>query len=80
MEFHRGRDRYLRKHTSAPERIAVRLLGAWFYLALALAGAVAPGHDSRRYLLHARQELTPGRGEGIREAAEEYNRRARIAP
>ena len=38
------------------------------------------GHDPRRYLLHARQELTPGRGEGIREAAEEYNRRARIAP
>ena len=80
VEFHRGRDRYLRKHMSAPERFAVRLLGAWFYLGLALAGAAAPGHDSRRYLLHARQELTPGRGEGIREAAEEYNRRARIAP
>ena len=80
VEFHRGRDRYLRKHMSAPERFAVRLLGAWFYLVLALAGAAAPRHDSRRYLLHARQELTPGRGEGIREAAEEYNRRARIAP
>ena len=80
VEFHRGRDRYLRKHTSAPERMAVRLLGAWFYLVLALAGAMAPGHDSRRYLLHARQELTPARGDGIREGAEEYNRRARIAP
>ncbi|MDQ3434662.1 MAG: glycosyltransferase family 2 protein [Actinomycetota bacterium] len=80
VEFHRGRDRYLRKHASAPERLTVRLLGAWFYLALALVAAVAGGHDARRYLLHARQELTPLRGEGISEAAEEYNRRARIAP
>jgi len=80
VEFHRGRDRYLRKHASAPVRMTVRLLGAWFYLVLALVAAVAPRHAPRRYLLHARQELTPGRGEGIREAAEEYNRRARIAP
>ncbi len=80
VEFHRGRDRYLRKHASAPERIAVRLLGAWFYLVLALVAAVIGGHDARRYAFHARQELIPGRGEGIREAAEEYNRRARIQP
>ena len=80
VEFHRGRDRYLRKHTTTVERLVVRLLGAWFYLVLAGVAAVAPHHDSRRYLLHARQELVPGRGEGIREAAEEYNRRARIAP
>ena len=80
VEFHRGRDRYLRKHASGPERLAVRLLGAWFYTVLALVAAVAPGHDPQRYLLHARQELTPGRGDGIREAAEEYNRRGRIAP
>ena len=33
-----------------------------------------PGRDPRRYLLHARQELLPGRGEGIREAAEAHNR------
>ncbi len=80
VEFHRGRDRYLRKHASAPERIAVRLLGTWFYLVLALVAAAVGGRDPRHYLLHARQELTPGRGQGIREAAEEYNRRARIAP
>ena len=47
--------------------------------------AMIEQHAPRRILflgdlLHARQELTPGRGEGIREAAEEYNRRARIAP
>jgi hypothetical protein len=80
VEFHRGRDRYMRKHATTPERLGVRLLGSWFYLALAVVAAVAPGHDPRRFLLHARQELMPGRGEGIREAAEEYNRRARIAP
>ena len=81
VEFHRNRDRYMRKHHSPPERYTVRALGVWFYLVRALAAAGAcPGHDPRRYLLHARQELMPGRGEGIREAAEEYNRRARIAP
>jgi len=29
-----------------------------------------PGRDPRRYWLHARQELMPGRGEGIRDAAQ----------
>jgi N-acetylglucosaminyl-diphospho-decaprenol L-rhamnosyltransferase len=80
VEFHRNRDRYMRKHHSDPKRLAVRALGAWFYLVRAASSLAVPGHDPRRYLLHARQELTPGRGEGIREAAEEYNRRARIAP
>jgi GT2 family glycosyltransferase len=80
VEFHRNRDRYLRKHHSDPARYLVRALDVWFYLVLALAALGAPGRDPRRYLLHARQELTPGRGEGIREAAEEYNRRSRIAP
>jgi len=80
VEFHRGRDRYLRKHHSAASRAAVRGLGVWFYLVRALAALVLPGHDPRRYFLQARQELLPARGEGIREAAEEYNRRARIAP
>jgi hypothetical protein len=80
VEFHRNRDLYMRKHHTSPERYLVRALGVWFYLALALAALGAPERDPRRYLLHARQELTPGRGEGIREAAEEYNRRSRIAP
>ena len=52
----------------------------WFYLVRAGAALVLPGHDPARYLLQARQELLPSRGEGIREAAEEYNRRPRIAP
>jgi len=80
VEFHRNRDLYMRKHHSTVKRLACRALGVLFYLQRALAAAVLPGHDPRRYLLHARQELRPGRGEGIREAAEDYNRRARIAP
>jgi len=80
VEFHRGRDRYLSKHHSPPARAVVRALSVWFYLVRAIAAVALPGHDARRYLLQAGQELRPGRGEGIREAAEEYNRRARIAP
>ena len=80
VEFHRNRDRYMRKHHTAPERYIVRGLGVWFYFVRALAAVAVPGHDPRRYLFQARQELMPGLGEGIREAAEEYNRRARIAP
>jgi GT2 family glycosyltransferase len=80
VEFHRNRDLYMRKHHTTATRLATRLLGVVFYLERALAASALPGHDPRRFLLHARQELTPGRGEGIREAAEEYNRRARIAP
>jgi len=74
VEFHRNRDRYMAKHHGPAQRLAVRLLGAWFYLACAIAAVAVGGHDPRRYLLHARQELLPGRGAGIREAAEAYNR------
>jgi N-acetylglucosaminyl-diphospho-decaprenol L-rhamnosyltransferase len=75
VEFHRNRDLYMRKHHSAATAAAVRALSAWPYVLRALAALVLPGHDPRRYLLHARQALRPGRGEGIREAAEARNRR-----
>jgi GT2 family glycosyltransferase len=75
VEFHRGRDRYMRKHHSHPARIAARLLWAWAYLVRGAAAAAMPGHDPSRYVAHARQELLPGTGEGIREAAEAHNRR-----
>jgi N-acetylglucosaminyl-diphospho-decaprenol L-rhamnosyltransferase len=74
VEFHRGRDRYMRKHHGAAAALAYRILSAWSYLPRAVAALVLPGHDSRRYLLHARAALWPGRGEGLREAAESYNR------
>lgn len=80
VEFHRNRDLYMRKHHSPARRGLVRALGVVFYAERSLAAIVAPGHSPRRYLTHARQELFPNRGEGIREAAEEYNRRTRIAP
>ena len=80
VEFHRGRDRYLRKHRSAATRYAWRGLWAWFYAVRALVALVKPGDDPSRYLTHARQALMPWRGEGVREAAEAYNRRLEAAP
>ena len=74
VEFHRNRDRYMRKHHSRVAAAAVRALTAWAYLLRAIAALVLPRHEPRRYLLHARQALRPARGEGIREAAENYNR------
>lgn len=69
VEFHRNRDRYMRKHHTRAAAAAVRLLTAWAYLVRALISG------SRRYRLHARQALRPWRGEGIREAAEAWNAR-----
>ena len=73
VEFHRGRDRYLRKHHGSLAAIAARPLLAWPYLARALAAAILPRHDPGLYLLHARQALLPAGGEGMREAAAAYN-------
>jgi GT2 family glycosyltransferase len=74
VEFHRNRDLYFRKHGLTATRLVWRLCWTWAYLARAAAAALMPGRDPRRYLLHARQELFPGRGEGVREAAEAHNR------
>ncbi len=75
VELHRNRDRYMRKHHSWAAAVLVRTLTAWPYLLRAAAALVLPGHDPRRYLLHARQALRPACGQGIREAAEAHNRR-----
>ena len=74
VEFHRNRDRYMRKHHRWPAPLLVRVLTAWSYAVRALAAAFMPGHDTARYRLHALQALLPQRGEGIREAAADYNR------
>jgi N-acetylglucosaminyl-diphospho-decaprenol L-rhamnosyltransferase len=74
VEFHRSRDLYFRKHGMPLTRLLWRLCWTWAYLVRAAAAAVVPGEDPRRYLLHARQQLMPGSGEGIREAAMAYNR------
>jgi N-acetylglucosaminyl-diphospho-decaprenol L-rhamnosyltransferase len=74
VEFHRNRDLYFVKHGLTATRLAWKVCWTWAYLARAAAAALLPKRDARRYLLHARQELFPGRGEGIRDAAEAHNR------
>jgi len=72
-EFHRGRDRYMRKHHSLAVALITRLLTAWAYGVRALAAVVLPDHDPGRFLLHARRALVPSHGEGLREAAARFN-------
>jgi N-acetylglucosaminyl-diphospho-decaprenol L-rhamnosyltransferase len=80
IENARGRDRYLRRHHGRLAAAAVRPLTAWAYTVRALAALVLPGHDPHRYLAHARAALWPGRGEGLREAADAYNAARSSAP
>jgi GT2 family glycosyltransferase len=75
IEFHRGRDRYMRKHHSRAAAAVVRVLSAWGYLIRALVRR----REAERYLIHARQALRPWRGEGMREAAETAPRPLRRA-
>jgi N-acetylglucosaminyl-diphospho-decaprenol L-rhamnosyltransferase len=74
VEFHRNRDLYFRKHGMHLTRFVWKVCWIWAYLVRAAAAALLPGRDPRRYLLHARQELLPRSGEGIREAADAHNR------
>jgi N-acetylglucosaminyl-diphospho-decaprenol L-rhamnosyltransferase len=74
VELARGRDLYMRKHHSPAQALAVRWLTAWSYALRALAALVLPGHDPRRYWRHVTATLLPARGEGLREAADAYNR------
>jgi N-acetylglucosaminyl-diphospho-decaprenol L-rhamnosyltransferase len=70
VEFHRNRDRYMRKHHSRGAAFAVRILTAWSYAARALAATVLPSQPARIYWAHARQALRPGRGESIKDRVE----------
>ena len=74
VELARGRDLYMRKHHSRASVRAVRWLIAWSYALRAFAALVLPGHDARRYWRHVTATIHPDRGQGLREAAEEYNR------
>jgi GT2 family glycosyltransferase len=76
VQFHRGRDLYMRKHGSTPAVVLSRLFWSLSYLPRALAAIFVPGKSPRRYWLHARQSLRPrSGGEGMAEAAEAFNRR-----
>lgn len=70
VEFHRNRDRYMRKHHGRVAALAVRGLTAWSYALRALAANVIPGRPAEVYRAHARQALFPARGVGIKERAE----------
>jgi N-acetylglucosaminyl-diphospho-decaprenol L-rhamnosyltransferase len=74
VEYHRNRDRYLRKHKGTLTAVLLRPLLAFPYLLRTIGALVLPGHSRRRYWTHFRQALRPSRGEGIREAADAYNR------
>ena len=74
VEMSRNRDRYMRKHHSPAAARTVRWLTAWTYMLRAGAALVLPGHSPRRYWRHVTATLHPERGEGLREAADEYNR------
>jgi GT2 family glycosyltransferase len=74
VELARNRDLYMRKHHSAAAARSVRWLTAYSYALRALAALLVPGHSARRYWRHVTATLHPERGEGLREAAEEYNR------
>jgi GT2 family glycosyltransferase len=73
VELARNRDLYMHKHHSPAAARAVRWLTAWAYAVRSLAALVLPGHSARRYWRHVTASLCPGRGEGLREAAERYN-------
>ncbi len=78
VEMSRNRDLYMRKHHSPAAALAVRWLTAWSYAVRALAALVLPGHaggrDANRFWRHVTATLRPDRGEGLREAAADYNR------
>ena len=76
VELARNRDLYMRKHHSPAAARAVRWLTAWTYALRALAALILPHHSSRRYWRHVTATLWPSRGEGLREAADDYNRGA----
>jgi hypothetical protein len=75
VEAARNRDRYMRKHHSAVAALLVRWLTAGTYSLRTVGALVIPGRDHRRNARHAVAALLPGRGEGLAEAAEEFNRR-----
>jgi GT2 family glycosyltransferase len=77
VEFSRNRDLYMRKHHSVVAAWLVRWLTAWTYGWRAAAALVLPGHSAKRYLKHVTATLFPRRGEGLAEAAEEFNRQLR---
>jgi GT2 family glycosyltransferase len=74
VQFHRGRDRYMRKHHSALAVHLARWLWSLAYVVRAVIACFRPGISPGAYLDHARQSLRPEVGEGVEEAAAAFNR------
>jgi N-acetylglucosaminyl-diphospho-decaprenol L-rhamnosyltransferase len=74
VEMSRNRDVYMRKHHSAGAALAVRVLTAWSYAVRSVLALAVRGRDPARLRRHVGATLRPGRSEGLREAAERYNR------
>jgi N-acetylglucosaminyl-diphospho-decaprenol L-rhamnosyltransferase len=70
VEFHRNRELYMRKHHGRAAAYAVRILTAWSYALRALAATVLPNRPAPIMWAHARQALSPGRGESLRDRAQ----------
>ena len=68
VEFHRNRDRYMRKHHGRLAALAVRGLTAWSYAVRALVATALPGQPAPVYWVHARQALFPRRGKSIKDS------------
>jgi hypothetical protein len=49
------------------------VLTAWTYGARAAAALVRPDRDPRRFAHHAASAMNPSRGEGLAEAAAQFN-------
>jgi hypothetical protein len=75
VQFHRGRDHYMRKHHSGLTVLACRALWSLSYLVRAAIAVARPGVSAGSFLLHARQAMRPASGEGIAEAAAAFNKR-----
>lgn len=73
VEYHRGRDLYMRKHHGAVQAAIVRVLVSVTYLERVLASVVTRRHEPKRFLWHARAAIQPSWGEGLREAAAAWN-------
>lgn len=70
VEFHRNRDRFMRKHHSRPAALLVRVLTWFSYAVRSFAALLLPGAPAAVYRAHARQALFPYRGEGLRDRVE----------
>lgn len=79
VQFHRGRDLYMKKHHTWAARYCVRALIALSYLERAVVALLLPRHSAKRYLWHVKAALMPWRGEGISEVARRFNAKRDVA-